>query len=174
RLIVKEWAKLKYGVFDETHRSASDPSSPSYYTPFGISGPEEPVPTRCSNIPVKGHRNCVGPTCHFLPLDKVAENDGVVSSLMSYPDLPQNFSWPSRNGYEANFQIRAAKEIKPCAGRPSDSRFGPRIRVRKGIPVLLRSAIGKYYGGRLSAGSLESLTKNLGLNEKNVVSLREE
>ncbi|CAG0916620.1 unnamed protein product, partial [Notodromas monacha] len=89
RLIVKEWAKLKYGVFDETHRSASDPSSPSYYTPFGISGPEEPVPTRCSNIPVKGHRNCVGPTCHFLPLDKVAENDGVVSSLMSYPDLPQ-------------------------------------------------------------------------------------
>lgn len=88
RSIVHEWAKYRWGVFDER----GYPSDPLYPT-FHRSSLLQWTPTVCSNRPVAG---VVSPTgckpgdgdCTFVPFQN-GSNSAVISSLMSIKQLPQ-------------------------------------------------------------------------------------
>ncbi|CAG0897416.1 unnamed protein product [Darwinula stevensoni] len=141
RILVREWAKYRYGVFEEAGYP-QDPLYPSYFTPYLESGPEMEAPTGCSNGHVKGNRICSGDSCHFLP-DNKGSNDDITSSLMSYlPILPnvEDFCDEKNHNADAPTQHNALCSGKstweiisshpdfsqnpvPLMGKPSDPKF---------------------------------------------------
>ena len=93
KTLVKEWAKFRYGVFDE-HGYQDDTLYPNYYKVQG-----KFLPTGTSNIPVKGTwvsndgEECADPgrgQCVFLPQ---GDNDEVTCSLGFLPHLAQVSHW---------------------------------------------------------------------------------
>ncbi|CAG0886062.1 unnamed protein product [Cyprideis torosa] len=91
RLLVREWAKLRYGIFDEGG-FVDDPLYPAFYkeyieedlaTPGRQADPERP--TTCSDHPIVGNKVCPGGRCQFYPVSE--ENQNVTASLMALPIL---------------------------------------------------------------------------------------
>lgn len=88
KVFVHEWAKLRYGIFDE-HGYADDPLYPNYYKVNG-----QVVPTGTSNVPISGawmsqdgQEGC-DPTmsgCHFVPS---SNNQQATCSLGYFSFLP--------------------------------------------------------------------------------------
>ena len=98
KLFVKEWAKFRYGIFDE-HGFAGDILYPNFYKVQG-----KYLPTGTSNIPVKGtwlsqdgDAECQDPSsglCYFSPQ---GENDEVTCSLGFLPHLARVDTWCGRD-----------------------------------------------------------------------------
>ena len=96
KLFVKEWAKFRYGVFDD-HGFAGDSLYPNFYKVQG-----KFLPTGTSNTLVKGtwvtsdgESECRDPQvedCVFVPQ---GENDEVTCSLGFLPQLPRVNTWCS-------------------------------------------------------------------------------
>ena len=91
KLFVKEWAKLRYGIFDE-HGYIHDPMYPNYFYANG-----QVVPTGAIDMPLggiwinmmTGHTGCdpaTEPNCLFYPHDKQIEQ--VTCSLGNAHFLP--------------------------------------------------------------------------------------
>ncbi|XP_042870358.1 calcium-activated chloride channel regulator 1-like, partial [Penaeus japonicus] len=85
RVVVHEWAKYRWGVYEEFGHPG-DPLYPAFHRT-----PTNPhTPTGCSNIPVQGSMsscdNPRDPSCRFSP--SYNNNDGVTSSLMYMHHLP--------------------------------------------------------------------------------------
>jgi len=84
RRLLREWAKLRYGVFDEVGYY-QDASYPSFYRQE-----MNTTPTACTDAPVQGHRLGSGcdsdsDECVFHP---AGNNSHIHSSIMSYSQLP--------------------------------------------------------------------------------------
>ena len=62
RRLLREWAKLRYGVFDEVGYY-QDASYPSFYRQE-----MNTTPTACTDAPVQGHRSVDCPVDKHLPL----------------------------------------------------------------------------------------------------------
>ncbi|XP_018014352.2 calcium-activated chloride channel regulator 1 [Hyalella azteca] len=84
RLFAQEWAKYRWGVFEE-YGHADDPLYPSYHR----TDTRTHVPTGCSNVPVVGIPSSCDPyhqACHFHP--QPLRNIKVTSSLLFLHHLP--------------------------------------------------------------------------------------
>lgn len=94
--LLHQWAHLRFGIFDEIGYAGD-----KLYPPFYTNTAEIPIPTSCSNIPVKGdvisqfkNESCnlvdlqllLNSTCSFEA--SKTNNDYVESSLMYLYDLP--------------------------------------------------------------------------------------
>ncbi|CAG7818395.1 unnamed protein product [Allacma fusca] len=95
RAFVHEWAKYRYGIFEEIGFT-NDPIYPVNYTENN-----ERKPTACSNSPLRGNwsggcdeswnnerPNNRSATCKFTPASGYShDNDRITSSIMSFPQL---------------------------------------------------------------------------------------
>ena len=116
KTFVKEWAKYRYGVFDE-HGFLGDSLYPNFYKVQG-----KFLPTGSSNIPVKGTwvsrdgtGECEDPStglCHFSPQ---GENDEVRCSLGFMPGLPSVTDWCGPG--EVKIATAPTKHNILCRGR---------------------------------------------------------
>ncbi|XP_042227320.1 calcium-activated chloride channel regulator 1-like, partial [Homarus americanus] len=85
RVLVQEWAKYRWGVFEE-YGHPDDPLYPAFHR----TATHAHTPTGCSNIPVHGSTSACDDyresSCRFTP--SAGNNDGVTSSLMYLHHLP--------------------------------------------------------------------------------------
>lgn len=82
-VLVHEWAKYRWGVFEE-YGHISDP----VYPPAYLNQSNEMVPTYCTDQPVEGALSCNGGTeaeCQFIP--ELTGNSTATSSLLAAPFL---------------------------------------------------------------------------------------
>ena len=117
KLLVKEWAKFRYGVFDE-HGFADDPLYPNYYKVE-----DKFLPSGTTNAPVRGvwlHRNGTegcGPasgSCHF---DPEGPNDQMTCSLGYLTHLPSVKSWCRPSDLQG--PLPPTKHNVLCSARPA-------------------------------------------------------
>ena len=116
KTFVKEWAKFRYGVFDE-HGFTGDTLYPNFYKVQG-----KFLPTGSSTLPVKGvwvtsdgEAECEDPTtglCHFSPQ---GENDEVTCSLGFMPGLQSVNDWCGPG--EVKIATAPTKHNILCSGR---------------------------------------------------------
>ena len=117
KLLVKEWAKFRYGVFEE-HGFANDPLYPNFYKVE-----DKFLPTGTTNSPVRGiwlHRNgtegCnpASGSCYF---HAEGENDEITCSLGYLPHLASVKSWCKPS--ELQGPLPPTKHNVLCAARPA-------------------------------------------------------
>ncbi|CAL4183763.1 unnamed protein product, partial [Meganyctiphanes norvegica] len=111
RVVVHEWAKYRWGVFEE-YGHLGDP----LYPPFYLTAPHHHKPTGCSNIDVHGDPSSCDPeqeSCVFSP--SVGGNDGVTSSLMYLHHLPHVTQFCDGDTHNPN---TPTKQNALCTGRP--------------------------------------------------------
>ena len=117
KLLVKEWAKFRYEVFDE-HGFADDPIYPNFYKVE-----DKFLPTGTTNAPVRGvwlHTNgtegCnpASGSCYF---DPEGENDEVTCSLGYLSNLPSVKSWCQAG--DLHGPLPPTKHNILCAARPA-------------------------------------------------------
>ncbi|CAG0880619.1 unnamed protein product [Cyprideis torosa] len=109
RLMVREWAKFRYGVFDEVGYH-HDPMYPEFYTDYVSDGSTAQRPTACTDLPLAGERNCHGSMCSFKP----DPNANVHSSLMSFPQLTKAHEFCNDSTHNAD---APTKQNLFCEGR---------------------------------------------------------
>ncbi len=127
RLFAREWAKYRYGVFDETG-FPGDPAYPNYYVSAAASG-DVVLPTGTVNAPVeglwvdgRGRPDCdplrPGAVCHFRPF---VRNDAVNCSLGFMHFLPNVRSFCDRRAVaSAGVSLPPTKHNVLCGGRSAD------------------------------------------------------
>nr|XP_053653847.1 calcium-activated chloride channel regulator 3A-1-like [Cherax quadricarinatus] len=133
KVLLMEWAKLRWGVFDELGYPG-DESFPLFYiwdeNTSGVPGGGTILPTYCANTPVEGRRIdrrgrsiCTLTTrgepdenCRFLPY----KDQRATSSLMSYPlifsDMVVDFCSGPNSGHPHN-PVAPTKQNLFCGGR---------------------------------------------------------
>nr|XP_027220988.1 calcium-activated chloride channel regulator 2-like [Penaeus vannamei] len=126
RVVVHEWAKYRWGVYEEFGHP-EDPLYPAFHRT-----PTNPhTPTGCSNVPVQGSMascdNPRDPACRFSP--SYNNNDGVTSSLMYMHHLPHVTHFCSNATHDTTAPNRQKRPLPPPlrAGRlPDTSDFADR------------------------------------------------
>lgn len=132
KVLLQEWAKLRWGVFDELGYPG-DESFPLFYIwndNSGASGGGTILPTYCANTPVEGRRidktarsvcrltsqGIPDENCRFLPF----KDQDATSSLMSYPlifsDSVVDFCSEPNSDHPHN-SVAPTKQNLFCGGR---------------------------------------------------------
>ena len=116
KTFVKEWAKFRYGVFDE-HGFTGDTLYPNFYKVQG-----KFLPTGSSNLPVKGvwvsrdgAGECEDPSTGLCQFVAQGENDEVTCSLGFMPGLQSVVDWCGPG--EVKIAMAPTKHNVLCSGR---------------------------------------------------------
>ena len=117
KLLVKEWAKFRYGVFDE-HGFAGDPLYPNYYK-VG----DKFLPSGTTDAPVRGvwlHANGTtgcAPSSGTCIYDPEGPNDQMTCSLGYLPHLPSVKTWCKPGDLQG--PLPPTKHNVLCSARPA-------------------------------------------------------
>ena len=97
KLLTKEWAKLRYGVFDE-HGFRGDPLYPNHYRVQGKWAPTgtSDAAVRGTWVTADGAAECEDPSSGECVFSPSGENDQVTCSLGFLPQLPSVTHWCGR------------------------------------------------------------------------------